>query len=40
MDTARIGVMGFSAGGEVAALAAMRFDYGDANASDAVDRES
>ena len=40
VDTARIGVMGFSAGGEVAALAAMRFDYGNANASDAVDRES
>lgn len=40
VDTARIGVMGFSAGGEVAALAAMRFDYGNANASNAIDRES
>ncbi|MEO6730641.1 MAG: alpha/beta hydrolase, partial [Ferruginibacter sp.] len=40
VDTAKIGVMGFSAGGEVAALAAMRFDTGNANASDPVDRES
>jgi endo-1,4-beta-xylanase len=40
IDTARIGVMGFSAGGEVAALSAMRFDYGNSNAADATDRES
>jgi acetyl esterase/lipase len=40
VDTARIGVMGFSAGGEVAALSAMRFDYGNNNASDPIDRES
>jgi endo-1,4-beta-xylanase len=40
VDTARIGVMGFSAGGEVAALAAMKFDYGNPNATDAIDRES
>lgn len=40
IDTARIGVMGFSAGGEVAALSAMRFDYGNADASDAIDRQS
>ena len=40
VDTARIGVMGFSAGGEVAALAAMRFDYGNPSATDAIDRES
>lgn len=40
VDTARIGVIGFSAGGEVAALSAMRFDYGNASASDAVDRQS
>jgi len=40
IDTARIGVMGFSAGGEVAALSAMRFDYGNAGATDAIDRES
>src|SRR5687767_6240191 len=40
LDTAKIGVMGFSAGGEVAALAAMRFDYGNPNATDPIDRES
>jgi acetyl esterase/lipase len=40
VDTARIGVMGFSAGGEVAALAAMRFDNGNAGATDAIDRQS
>lgn len=40
VDTAKIGVMGFSAGGEVAALSAMRFDNGNANAADAIDRES
>ena len=40
VDTSRIGVMGFSAGGEVAALAAMRFDNGNAAATDAIDRES
>ncbi|MDP9049082.1 MAG: alpha/beta hydrolase fold domain-containing protein [Bacteroidota bacterium] len=40
IDTAKIGVMGFSAGGELAALAAMRFGPIGQNASDAVDRES
>jgi acetyl esterase/lipase len=40
VDTAKIGVMGFSAGGEVAALSAMRFDYGNPNAIDAIDRKS
>lgn len=40
VDTAKIGVMGFSAGGEVAALAAMRFDNGNPAAADVVDRES
>lgn len=40
IDTARIGVMGFSAGGEVAALSAMRFDKGNPSAVDQVDRES
>jgi acetyl esterase/lipase len=40
VDTAKIGVMGFSAGGEVAALAAMRFNNDNRNATDAVDRES
>ena len=34
----RVGVMGFSAGGEVAALAAMRFD-GAAEAKDEIDRQ-
>ena len=37
LDTAKVGVMGFSAGGELAALAAMRFDNGDQNATDAID---
>jgi acetyl esterase/lipase len=38
IDTAKIGVMGFSAGGEVAALSAMRFDNGNAGATDPIDR--
>jgi acetyl esterase/lipase len=38
IDTARIGVMGFSAGGEVAALSAMRFNNGIADAKDPIDR--
>ena len=36
----RIGVMGFSAGGHLAATASTRFDSGKANASDGVDRVS
>jgi acetyl esterase/lipase len=36
----RIGIMGFSAGGELAALAGTRFDAGSAAAPDLVDRES
>ena len=36
----RIGVMGFSAGGELAALAATRFDAGNQDAADPVDRFS
>jgi len=35
-----VGVIGFSAGGQLAALAATRFDAGDAAATDAVERES
>ncbi len=35
-----VGVMGFSAGGEVAALASMRFDSGNSGASDVLDRQS
>lgn len=38
VDTAKIGVMGFSAGGKVAALSAMRFDIGNAEATDPIDR--
>jgi endo-1,4-beta-xylanase len=37
-DTHRIGAMGFSAGGQLAALAATRADAGDAAASDPIDR--
>jgi acetyl esterase/lipase len=40
IDTAKVGVMGFSAGGEVAALSAMRFDYGNANITDTIERQS
>lgn len=40
IDTAKIGVMGFSAGGEVAALSAMRFDYGNKTSKDVVDQVS
>ena len=40
IDTARVGVMGFSAGGEVAALSAMRFDNGKADAADVIERQS
>ncbi len=36
----RIGVMGFSAGGELAALAATRYDAGLDKAADPIDRES
>jgi len=39
LDTARIGVMGFSAGGEVAGLSAMRFDDGNPGATDPIDRQ-
>lgn len=40
VDPARLGVMGFSAGGEVASLAAARGADGDPQATAAVDRES
>jgi endo-1,4-beta-xylanase len=40
LDPNRIGVMGFSAGGELAALAATRYDNGNDSAADAVDRLS
>jgi len=40
IDADRVGVMGFSAGGEIAALAATRFDAGSPTAEDPVDRRS
>ena len=39
-DTKRIGAMGFSAGGQLVALAATRGDSGDATSKDPVDRAS
>jgi endo-1,4-beta-xylanase len=40
VDPKRIGVIGFSAGGQLAALASTRYDNGDSSAVDPVDRES
>ena len=40
MSPARVGIMGFSAGGEVAALAATRFDAGKTDSADPIDRQS
>jgi endo-1,4-beta-xylanase len=40
VDPQRIGIMGFSAGGEQAARVAMNYDTGDANAPDPVARQS
>jgi endo-1,4-beta-xylanase len=40
IDPDRIGVAGFSAGGQLAALAALRFDNGDSAAADPIDRAS
>lgn len=40
IDSAKVGIMGFSAGGHVASTAGTRFDAGQANAADPVDRLS
>jgi acetyl esterase/lipase len=40
VDLARVGVMGFSAGGDVAARAATQFDAGNPVATDPIDRQS
>ena len=40
IDPNRLGVIGFSAGGEVAFLSAMRYDNGIPTAPDAIDRQS
>ena len=40
VDPARVGIMGFSAGGELAALASMRFNKGDPASADSVNRQS
>jgi len=40
VNPARVGIMGFSAGGEVAALASTRFDKGQADAADAIEKFS
>jgi len=40
IDTAKIGVMGFSAGGELAALSAMRYTAANPSAADAIDQQS
>ncbi|HWB87099.1 MAG TPA: alpha/beta hydrolase [Bryobacteraceae bacterium] len=40
VDPTRVGIVGFSAGGEVAALMETRFDAGNASASDPIDRLS
>jgi acetyl esterase/lipase len=39
VDPARVGVMGFSAGGELAVLASTRYDDGKPGATNAIDRE-
>ncbi len=40
IDRERIGVMGFSAGGEIAALASTRYERGTSDAKDPIERES
>lgn len=40
VDPKRVGIMGFSAGGEQAAWVTLRFDSGNAQASDPIERES
>ncbi len=40
LESNRIGIMGFSAGGEIAALMETRFDEGKAGASDTIERAS
>jgi len=40
LDPRRVGIIGFSAGGELAALAAARYDSGAPDADDPVDRQS
>jgi acetyl esterase/lipase len=40
IDTKRVGLMGFSAGGHLASTAGTHFDAGDANAKDPIDQES
>lgn len=40
VDPHKVGVIGFSAGGQLAALSATRFDAGDAHASDPIDKQN
>ena len=40
IDASRIGIMGFSAGGEVAVMAGTKFDAGNPNAADPIERQS
>jgi len=40
VDPAHVGILGFSAGGHLAATASTQFDKGDPNAKDPIDRQS